>query len=103
MLAEKEGIINNITNEKASLLDEINSIKDDNKILNKKIEELEIDIKNRDDLETKRIEEEKILDEEKNNIKDFKIKIQILEYSNKDFIDHLAEDIHSVLGIKIYE
>ena len=90
MLAEKEGIINNITNEKASLLDEINSIKDDNKILNKKIEELEIDIKNRDDLEKKRIEEEKILDEEKNNIKDFKIKIQILEYSNKDLSQKLS-------------
>ena len=90
MLAEKEGIINKITNEKASLLDEINSIKDDNKILNKKIEELEIDIKNRDDLEKKRIEEEKILDEEKNNIKDFKIKIQILEYSNKDLSQKLS-------------
>ena len=24
-------------------------------------------------------------------------------YTNKDFMDHLAEDIHSVLGIKIYE
>lgn len=24
-------------------------------------------------------------------------------YSNKDFIDHLAEDLHSVEGIKIYE
>ena len=90
MLAEKEGIINNITNEKASLLDEINSLKDDNKILNKKIEELELDIKNRDDLEKKRIEEEKILDEEKNNIKDFKIKIQILEYSNKDLSQKLS-------------
>ena len=90
MLAEKEGIINNITNEKANLLDEINSIKDDNKILNKKIEELELDIKNRDDLEKKRIEEEKILDEEKNNIKDFKIKIQILEYSNKDLSQKLS-------------
>ena len=90
MLAEKEGIINNITNEKASLLDEINSIKDDNKILNKKIEELELDIKNRDELEKKRIEEEKILDEEKNNIKDFKIKIQILEYSNKDLSQKLS-------------
>ena len=90
MLAEKEGIINNITNEKASLLDEINSIKEDKKILNKKIEELELDIKNRDDLEKKRIEEEKILDEEKNNIKDFKIKIQILEYSNKDLSQKLS-------------
>ena len=90
MLAEKEGIINNITNEKASLLDEINSLKDDNKILNKKIEELELDIKNSDDLEKKRIEEEKILDEEKNNIKDFKIKIQILEYSNKDLSQKLS-------------
>ena len=90
MLAEKEGIINNITNEKANLLDEINSMKDDNKILNKKIEELELDIKNRDDLEKKRIEEEKILDEEKNNIKDFKIKIQILEYSNKDLSQKLS-------------
>lgn len=24
-------------------------------------------------------------------------------YSNKDFIDHLAEDLHSEVGIKIYD
>lgn len=24
-------------------------------------------------------------------------------YSKKDFIDHLAEDLHSVVGIKIYD
>ncbi len=25
------------------------------------------------------------------------------EYSNKDFIDHLAEDFHSEVGIRIYD
>lgn len=25
------------------------------------------------------------------------------EYSNKNFIDHLAEDLHSEVGIKIYD
>lgn len=24
-------------------------------------------------------------------------------YTNKDFINHLAEDFHSVVGVKIYE
>ena len=24
-------------------------------------------------------------------------------YSNKDFIDHLAEDLHSEVGIRIYD
>ena len=60
MLAEKEGIINTLTDEKSSLSDQINSLKEDKKILNNRIEELELDIKNREEIEKKRIEEEKI-------------------------------------------
>ena len=90
MLAEKEGNINKLNEEKASLLDQINSLNDDKKILNKKISELELDIKNKIEAEKKRIEEEKILSGEQNKIKDYKIKIQMLEYTNKDLSQKLS-------------
>ena len=96
MLAEKEGIINTLTDEKSSLLDQINSLKEDKKILNNRIEELELDIKNREEIEKKRIEEEKILNEEQNKIKDFKIKIQMLEYANKDLSQKLSNSENQI-------
>ena len=96
MLAEKEGIINTLTDEKSSLSDQINSLKEDKKILNNRIEELELDIKNREEIEKKRIEEEKIFSEEKNKIKDYKIKIQMLEYANKDLSQKLSNSENQI-------
>ena len=96
MLAEKEGEINKINEEKDELIVQINSLKENNNLLSNHIKELELDIKNKDELEKKRLEEEKILNDEKNNIKDYKIKIQILEYSNKDLSQKLLNSENQI-------
>ena len=96
MLAEKEGEINSINKEKTELLEQINSLKENNNLLSNHIRELELDIKNKEDLEKKRIEEEKILNEEQNKIKDYKIKIQILEYANKDLSQKLLNSENQI-------
>ena len=96
MLADKEGVINTLTGEKAELLDQINSLKEDKNVLNEHIKKLELDIKNKEDDEKKRIEEDKILNEEKNKIKDYKIKIQILEYANKDLTQKLSNSENQI-------
>jgi len=96
MLAEKEGEINKINEEKNELIEQINSLKENNNLLSNHIKELELDIKNKDEIEKKRLEEEKILNDEKSNIKDYKIKIQILEYSNKDLSQKLLNSENQI-------
>ena len=96
MLAEKEGEINSIIKEKTELLEQINSLKENNNLLTNHIRELELDIKNKEDAEKKRIEEEKILNDEQNKIKDYKIKIQILEYANKDLSQKLLNSENQI-------
>ena len=96
MLAEKEGEINSINKEKKELLEQINSLKENNNLLSNHIRELESDIKNKEDAEKKRIEEEKILNDEQNKIKDYKIKIQILEYANKDLSQKLLNSENQI-------
>ena len=60
MLAEKEGEINNLIKEKNDFIEQINSLKENNILLNNHIKELELDIKTKEENEKKRIEEEKI-------------------------------------------
>ena len=90
MLAQKENDINSISAEKASLLDQVNTLQEDKKILNNHIQDLELKIKSKEEEEQKKLEEEKIFNEEQNKVKDYKIKIQILEYANKDLTQKLC-------------
>ena len=96
MLAEKEGEINNLLKEKNDFIEQINSLKENNILLNNHIKELELDIKTNEENEKKRIEEEKILTDEKNKIKDYKVKIQVLEYANKDLSQKLLNSENQI-------
>ena len=96
MLAEKEGEINNLLKEKNDFIEQINSLKENNILLNNHIKELELDIKTKEENEKKRIEEEKILTDEKNKIKDYKVKIQVLEYANKDLSQKLLNSENQI-------
>ena len=116
MLVEKDNIINEISSLKNEYEENIEKINNDNSILQKYINDLETKHKEekekrlkeeeerkkreeeekqkklKEEEENKKRQEEDILNinSEKNKIKDYKIKIQILEYANKDLTEKLA-------------
>jgi trichohyalin len=122
MLVEKENIINEMSLKKKEFEDNIEKIKEEKKILEKYINDMESKQKEeeekriKEEEEKKRIEQEerekKIKEEEenkkkqeedilyinneKNMIKDYKIKIQILEYANKDLTEKLANSDNQI-------
>jgi len=122
MLVEKENIINEMNLKKKEFEENIEKLKDEKKILEKYINDMENKQKEeeekrmKEEEEKKRIEQEerekKIKEEEenkkkqeedilyinneKNMIKDYKIKIQILEYANKDLTEKLANSDNQI-------
>jgi hypothetical protein len=109
MLVEKENIINEMNKNKKEYEDNMEKIKNEKNVLEKYINELktkqkeEEEKRKKEEIENKRIEEEKKEEEsilninnEKNIIKDYKIKIQILEYANKDLTKKLANSENQI-------
>ena len=105
MLVEKDNNINEISKAKKSYEDNIEKLNNQKNILQKYINDMETkqkkdeekrikeeEEKKRIEKENKKKEEENIFNitSEKNMIKDYKIKIQILEYANKDLTEKLA-------------
>ena len=104
IIIEKDNIINDMTSQKKEYEDNINKIKEENNILKKCINDLEIKQKEEEEKRLKNEEEQKRIEdenrkkeeesiyninEEKNMIKDYKIKLQMLEYTNKDLSQKL--------------
>ena len=122
MLVEKENIINEMNLKKKEFEDNIEKLKDEKKILEKyindmknkhkeeeekrikeeeekkRIEQEERDKKIKEEEENKKKQEEDILyiNNEKNMIKDYKVKIQLLEYANKDLTEKLANSDNQI-------
>ena len=105
MLVEKDNTINEMSLQKNKFEENIEKLNNEKNILQKYINDMEIKQKEdeekrikeeqkrkRIEEENKKKEEENILNitSEKNMIKDYKIKIQILEYANKDLTEKLA-------------
>ena len=111
MIVEKDNTINEMSLQKKEDINNIEKLKNEKNIFQKIINDLEIKQKEdkekskKEEEEKKRIEEEKkkkeeediaYINKEKNMIKDYKIKIQILEYANKDLTEKLSNAEHQI-------
>ena len=105
MIIEKDNIINEMTLNKKEYENNINKLKEEKNILQIYINDLEKKQKEEEQKKLKNEEEEKRIKEEnkkkeeesilninseKNMIKDYQIKIQMLEYANKDLSEKLS-------------
>ena len=105
MVVEKDNTINEISLQKNEDDNNIEKLKGEKNILHKLLNNMKIKQKEDEERQKKEEEDKKRIEEknkkkeeenilninnEKNMIKDYKIKIQILEYSNKDLTEKLA-------------